>query len=70
MKEFLLFGKDFKRVDQWQKGCWIKVTQPNDDELDYLRELGVPESFISDISDADERPRTENDGDWLLTVLR
>lgn len=70
MKEFLLFGKDFKRVSQWQKGCWIKVTEPSQEDLDYLRSLHVPDSFISDISDADERPRTETDEDWLLTVLR
>ena len=70
MKEFLLFGKNFKKVDQWQKGCWIKITQPTTAELDYLRELNVPDSFITDISDADERPRTESDGEWLLTVLR
>lgn len=70
MKEYLLFGKEFKRVDQWQKGCWIRVTEPSEEELDYLRSLNVPDSFITDISDADERPRTESDGDWLLTILR
>lgn len=70
MKEFLLFGKDFKQVDQWQKDCWIKITEPTKEDLDYLRGLNVPDSFITDISDVDERPRTESDEEWLLTVLR
>ena len=70
MKEFLLFGKNFTKCDQWKPGCWVNISCPDQDELDYLRNLDVPESFITDISDADERPRTEIDGDWLLTVLR
>ncbi len=70
MREFFLFGKEFKPVSQWQAGAWINVTMPTDDDLQYLDRLGVPSSFVSDISDADERPRTETDEEWLLTVLR
>ena len=32
--------------------------------------LKVPESFLNDIADTDERPRTETEGNWLLTILR
>ena len=34
------------------------------------KELKVPESFLEDIADTDERPRTETEGNWLLTILR
>lgn len=70
MKEFILFGKEFKKVDAWQKGCWINMHNPCASDLNYLKELKVPESFVTDIRDADERPRTESDGDWRLTIIR
>ena len=34
------------------------------------QKLKVPESFLEDIADADERPRTETEENWLLTILR
>ena len=43
---------------------------PSAGDINYLKELKVPDSFISDIKDADERPRTESDGDWRLTIIR
>ena len=70
MREFLLFGKGFTKVDQWQEGCWINVSDPNQDDFTYLEEMGVPESFISDIRDPTERPRVEKDDDWMLTIMR
>lgn len=70
MREFLLFGKGFTKVDQWQEGCWINVSDPNQDDFTYLEEMEVPESFISDIRDPNERPRVEKDDDWMLTIMR
>lgn len=70
MKEFILFGKGFKKVDTWQDGCWINMHNPSAGDLTYLKELGVPSSFVSDIKDTDERARTESDGNWRLTILR
>lgn len=70
MKEFIIFGKGFEKVESWQDGCWINMHNPSAGDLNYLKELNVPKSFISDIQDVDERPRTESDGDWRLTILR
>lgn len=70
MKEFILFGKGMKKVDSWQNGCWINMHNPSAGDLNYLKELDVPNSFVSDIKDVDERPRTECDGDWRLTIMR
>ena len=37
----------------------------------FLQEqLKVPQSFLNDIADTDERPRTDTEGNWLLTILR
>ena len=70
MKEFLLFGKGFKKVDQWQDGCWVNICSPTQDDINYMEGLGVPDSFISDIRDPNERPRVERDDDWMLTIMR
>lgn len=70
MKEFILFGKEMTKVDAWQEGCWINIHNPSASDLNYLKELNVPTSFVSDIQDVDERPRIESDGDWRLTILR
>lgn len=44
---------------------------PDSSDFKFLTEtLKVPESFLNDIADTDERPRTETEGNWLLTILR
>lgn len=51
--------------------CWINVESPDEDDFYFLTEkLGVPAEFLSDIADVDERPRTEREDDWQLTLLR
>ncbi|MDD2960894.1 MAG: magnesium transporter CorA family protein [Muribaculaceae bacterium] len=58
-------------LNKYQPNCWINVETPSDDDINFLiTELKVPESFLNDISDIDERPRTENEGNWLLTIIR
>ena len=49
----------------------MKVVSPTTEDLDFLtNDLGIPESFIADIADADERPRTEEEEGWNLTIVR
>ena len=51
--------------------CWVNVECPDNDDFKFLtEELKVPESFLEDIADVDERPRTETEDNWLLTILR
>ena len=48
-----------------------EVVCPNNDDFEFLTQtLNVPESFLNDIADTDERPRTDTEGNWLLTILR
>lgn len=64
-------AEGFVQKDCWQPNCWVKVEKPEPEDIRYLiDELHVPESFISDIADTDERPRIENEDDWLMTILR
>lgn len=58
------------RLKQPQPGCWISLVAPRADELAILEGLGIPRSLLDHVSDPDERPRVQHDGDTLLVVLR
>ena len=71
MRKYLYSENGFVEKPVWAPGCWVNVECPDHDDFQFLtRELNVPESFLEDIADADERPRTETEGNWLLTILR
>ena len=71
MRKYLCCESGFVEKKEWTPGCWVNVENPTDEDFNFLQnELQVPESFLHDISDADERPRTDTEGDWLLTILR
>lgn len=71
MRKFLYCEKGFVEKAQWQPDSWIQIECPDTEDIRYLlEELKVPESFLSDIEDTDERPRIDNEGNWLLTILR
>jgi magnesium transporter len=49
----------------------VQVTCPTDDDQQYLEdEFKIPDYFLSDISDTDERARYEYDDGWMLIILR
>jgi magnesium transporter len=49
----------------------VQVTCPTQDDKDFLENaLGIPDYFISDIADTDERARYEFDDGWVLIILR
>lgn len=71
MRTYLYSEAGFMEKPQWMPNSWVNVECPDDNDFDFLtQELKVPESFLEDIADADERPRTETEGNWLLTILR
>lgn len=71
MRKYLYNENGFAEQAVWAPGCWVSVECPDDSDYRFLtQELNVPESFLEDIADTDERPRTETEGDWLLTILR
>lgn len=71
MRQYLYCEAGFVEKTQWLPNCWVNITCPNQNDFDFLtKELKVPESFLKDIADTDERPRTETEGNWLLSILR
>lgn len=70
IKIFKTFG-GYSEIKEPQKGCWINITNPSNDEIQHLNgEFGMPIDLIQDILDQDERPRIEFDDEWTLIILR
>lgn len=71
MRTFFSLDAGLPQLEGYQPKSWVNVEFPDEDDVEFLtEELGVPSEFLSDIADVDERPRTERDDDWLLTILR
>ena len=71
MRKYLYSENGFTEKAEWQPKCWVNVVCPDYVDFKFLtEELKVPESFLEDIADVDERPRTETEDNWLLTILR
>ncbi|MCR4834946.1 MAG: magnesium transporter CorA family protein [Bacteroidaceae bacterium] len=71
MRAYWNFNKGIEHLDQWESGCWIQVTCPVEDDVRYLvDELKIPDYFLEDISDTDERSRYDYDERWLMIILR
>ena len=63
MRKYLYSENGFVEKNEWKPNCWVNVECPDDSDFQFLtQELKVPESFLEDIADTDERPRTETEG--------
>ena len=71
MKTFWNTQGGLTQLSEWQPNCWIQVTCPTDEDQRELEEkFNIPDYFMSDISDTDERARYEYDDGWMLIILR
>ena len=71
MKTFWNIDKNLTAIKEWQPNCWIQVTCPTDEDQQQLEQrFNIPDYFLSDISDTDERARYEYDDGWMLIILR
>jgi len=71
MKTFWNTQGGLAQLTEWQPNCWIQVTCPTEDDSRELEEkFNIPDYFMSDISDTDERARYEYDDGWMLIILR
>ena len=71
MKTFWNTQGGLAQLPEWQPNCWIQVTCPTEDDQRELEEkFNIPDYFMSDISDTDERARYEYDDGWMLIILR
>ena len=71
MKTFWNTQGGLSQLNEWQPNCWIQLTCPTEDDQQFLEEkFQIPDYFLSDISDTDERARYEYDDGWMLIILR
>ena len=71
MKTYWNYNQGLSQIPEWQPNCWIQVTCPTDEDQHLLEErFNIPDYFMSDISDTDERARYEYDDGWMLIILR
>ena len=71
MKTYWNTQGGLSQLPEWQPNCWIQVTCPTDEDQHELEEqFNIPDYFMSDISDTDERARYEYDDGWMLIILR
>ena len=71
MKTFWNTQGGLNQLSEWQPNCWIQVTCPTEEDQHELEEkYNIPDYFMSDISDTDERARYEYDDGWMLIILR
>ncbi|MBD5234178.1 MAG: magnesium transporter CorA family protein [Bacteroidales bacterium] len=71
MITYLECEKGFSEIEEWHPGCWVKVVEPTQEEMNILENhFGLPEDFLNDISDVDERPRIERNDGWICTIIR
>ena len=71
MKTFWNYTGGLTTINEWQPNCWIQVTCPTEEDQLYLEnEFKIPDYFMPDISDTDERARYAYDDGWMLIILR
>ena len=71
MKTYRNTNSTLKQIEEWQPNCWIQVTCPTEEDQQLLEDkFNIPDYFLSDISDTDERARYEYDDGWMLIILR
>ena len=71
MRTFWNTNHGLHTLDQWQPNCWVQVTCPTQDDARYLQdELHIPDYFLDDIADTEERARYDYDDGWILIILR
>ena len=71
MRTYWNYTEGLKAIKEWEPNCWIQVTCPSEEDQQMLIDrFNIPDYFISDISDTDERARYEYDDGWMLIILR
>ena len=65
------YNQGLRTQDEWSPNCWVQATCPTPEDEEYLKKtLKVPDYFLDDIRDKDERARYDYDEGWMLIILR
>lgn len=61
---------ELRIIEEPVVGSWLNVVKPTSQEVAILKELGIPQDYITYSLDIDERARTEHEDGQLLILLR
>lgn len=71
MLTFWNYNNGLRTQEEWTPGCWAQVTCPTPEDENFLfNQLHIPDYFLDDIRDKDERARYELEDGWSLIILR
>ncbi|MBR4187992.1 MAG: magnesium transporter CorA family protein [Bacteroidaceae bacterium] len=71
MRTYWNTSNGLRTIEEWRPGCWVQVTCPTEEDVNFLEQtLHIPDYYISDIADTDERARYDIDEGWVLIILR
>lgn len=58
------------KIDRLEKGCWINLTAPTEEELTYVQNsLDILPNFLRDPLDEEEKPRIDLDENQVLIIV-
>ena len=62
---------ELKEINKFEKDSWINLSNPTKDEIDEtINKFNLPEDFITDSIDADEKSRVDLEDGNILVILR
>ncbi len=62
--------RELEKLDEFEKGSWIKLTNPTNEEIDLVvQELEIEKDLIIDPLDLEESPRLEIDEDYMSVIV-
>lgn len=71
MITYWMHGGELTQVSGIEQNCWIEVTSPSDDEINFLsQKMDIPTDVLQDVLDIDERSRLDFDDNWNFIILR
>ena len=71
MRTYWNYNRSLRTIDEWEPNCWVQITCPTPDDEDFLfNTLKVPDYFLDDSRDKDERSRYEYGEGWSLIIRR
>ena len=63
-------GQDLYRLDSIEKGCWVNLINPTEEELNYLQSaLGILLYFLKYPLDEEEKPRIDVEENQTLIIV-
>ena len=71
MRTYWNINNTLRTLEEWEPNCWVQITCPTPEDEEFLfNELKIPDYFLDDIRDKDERSRYDYDDGWTLIILR